>query len=254
MAINKAKIFAVTSVKGGTGKTTMVLNLAGIFSLQKKKVLIVDLDLYGSAIAASLNLKYKHDLYTLADDLQNNKFDFIEKYVTKYNDFIDVLPAPKDLRNANHIDSKFLHIILSKASMKYDIMLIDTNHFLSEINLVTFDQCDEILYVITNDPIDLKNMKSMVAIYKNMKNKNYKIILNEAKDIQRNYFSNIDIKNIIKDNIDYTVPNHFYIKNIDKYVLDGEILTLNTKIRNSRKKGIKNLEMLANNLLKDKKD
>ncbi|MDD2377566.1 MAG: AAA family ATPase [Bacilli bacterium] len=254
MAIKKAKIFAVTSVKGGTGKTTTVLNLAGIFSLQKKKVLIFDLDLYGSAVAASLNLKYKNDLFKLIDDLQNTRFDYIENYVTKYNDFIDVLPAPKDPRNANHINSKFLHIILSKASMKYDIILLDTNYFLSEINLVAFDQCDEILYVITNDPIDLKNMKSMVAIYKNMKNNNYKIILNEAKDIQRNYFSKYDIKNIIKDNVDYTIPNNFYIKNIDKYVLDGEILTLNPKVRSSRKKSIKNLELIANNLIKEKKN
>ena len=59
MAVHKGKIFAVTSTKGGTGKTTTVLNLAGIFSLQNKKTLILDLDLYSSAVAASLNLNYK---------------------------------------------------------------------------------------------------------------------------------------------------------------------------------------------------
>jgi hypothetical protein len=92
----------------------------------------------------------------------------------------------------------------------------------------------------------------MTSIYKNMEQKNYKIILNEALDVQRNYFSNYDIKNIIKSNIDYTIPNSFYIKSIDKYVLDGEILTLNKKIRSSRKKAIQNFEMIANSLLKEK--
>lgn len=254
MAIHKGKIFAVTSTKGGTGKTTTVLNLAGVFSLQNKKTLILDLDLYSSAVAASLNLNYKKDLFNLVEDLHNKKFDYIENYVTKYNEYIDVLPAPKDPRHVNKIDGKYLNIVLNELSMKYDIILLDTNRYLSEPILVAFDQCDYIIYILSNDPIDLKSMKTMISIYKNMEQKNYKIILNEALDVQRNYFSNYDIKNIIKSNIDYTIPNSFYIKNIDKYVLDGEILTLNKKIRSSRKKAIKNFEMIANSLLKEKKN
>ena len=44
MALNKAKVFTITSVKGGVGKTTTVLNLAGIYSRLGKKVLIIELD------------------------------------------------------------------------------------------------------------------------------------------------------------------------------------------------------------------
>ena len=40
------KIITISSVKGGVGKTTLTLNLAGIYYLMKKKVLIIDLDLY----------------------------------------------------------------------------------------------------------------------------------------------------------------------------------------------------------------
>ena len=38
------KVITVSSVKGGVGKTTMVLNLAGIYCGLNKKVLIIDLD------------------------------------------------------------------------------------------------------------------------------------------------------------------------------------------------------------------
>ena len=38
MALNKAKVITITSVKGGVGKTTTVLNLAGIYSRMNKKI------------------------------------------------------------------------------------------------------------------------------------------------------------------------------------------------------------------------
>ena len=59
MAIPKAKIITIASVKGGTGKTTTVLNLAGTYSIMKKKTLILDFDLYSGGIALSLNIDIK---------------------------------------------------------------------------------------------------------------------------------------------------------------------------------------------------
>ncbi len=249
MAIHKAKIVTITSVKGGTGKTTTALNLAGIFSLLEKRVLIIDLDLYAGAVATSLNVSNENDLYKLIDDLNNNRFLKIEDYLSKYNEFIDILPAPKDPRFANKINSKYLNIVFNQASPKYDVILIDTNHLLSEINLVALDASDEIIYILSNDPIDLKNMKSMVSIFQDMDKTNYKVILNNSKDKLRNYFNKHDIKNIIKKNVDYIIPIDFYIKNFDKYILDGEILTLNKRIRATNKKTIKIFELIVNSLL-----
>ena len=50
------KVITVSSVKGGVGKTTMVLNLAGIYCGLNKKVLIIDLDLYCGGVAVSFNV------------------------------------------------------------------------------------------------------------------------------------------------------------------------------------------------------
>lgn len=252
MAINKAKIFTITSAKGGTGKTITTLNLAGTFKKLEKRVLIIDLDLYSGAVAASLNIDDTNNVYRLVNDISNNVFDYIENYVTSYTENIDVIAAPKDPRMANKISSKYLEIILTRASMRYDVILVDTNHVIDEINLTVMDLSDKIVYVINNDPIDLKNMKTMISIFKDMEKDNYLVVLNESTSRLKSYFTKYDIKNIIKNNIDYTIPSSFYLKNIDKYILDGQILTLNKNVISNHKTTIKNFELIAQNLLKEK--
>jgi len=253
MALNKAKVFTITSVKGGVGKTTTVLNLAGIYSRLEKRVLIIDLDLYSGDVASLLNINYNNDIYNLYEDMNNNKFDNLDDYVTSYNEQIKVLPAPKDPRFARKISSKILNLILYKASMKFDVILIDTNHILTDINLFALDFSDQILYLINNDSMNLKNMKTIVSILNDMNKSNYKIILNESNDRDKNYYNKYDIKNIINKSVNYIVPSNFYIKNIDKYIIEGNILTLNDSIYKKYKEAMKIYNLIALDLLKESK-
>ena len=108
------------------------------------------------------------------------------------------------------------------------------------------------LFIITNDLADLKNMKSLISIFKDLEKKNYLICLNNSRDTGRDFLSLFDIKNLIKNNIDYTISKNFYIKNIDKYVLNGEILTLNNKIIRFYSDDINNMKKMALDLIDDK--
>lgn len=249
MKKDAAKIITIFSCKGGVGKTTTLINLAGIYSLMDKKVLIMDLDLNSGGIATSLNVDVNKTIYNVVDDMGNNRFDGIENYVSKYNDKIDVLAAPKDPRDALKVDSKYIDLIIISAMYKYDVILIDTSHNISPISLSALDKSDNTLFMVTNDLVDLKNARSMVAIFKDTEKENYKVVFNSSKDTGKDYFSLFDVKNIIKHNIDYTIDRSFYIKDIDKYVIDGKILTLDKKIRLSRKGDIMKLTKLASALL-----
>ena len=252
MKKDAAKIITIFSCKGGVGKTTTLINLAGIYSLMDKKVLIMDLDLNSGGIATSLNVDVNKTIYNVVDDMGNNRFDGIENYVSKYNDKIDVLAAPKDPRDALKVDSKYIDLIIMSAMYKYDVILIDTSHNISPISLSALDKSDNTLFMVTNDLVDLKNARSMVAIFKDTEKENYKVVFNSSKDTGKDYFSLFDVKNIIKHNIDYTIDRSFYIKDIDKYVIDGKILTLDKKIRLSRKGDIMKLTKLASALLDEK--
>lgn len=253
MAIKQAKVFTISSVKGGVGKTITTINLAGMFERENKKVLIMDLDMYAGSVALYLKLENNSDIFKLVDDLKGNRFTKVEDYVEKYDDFIDVLPSPKDPRLANKIGIKYLNIVIAKLKPRYDIILIDTNHILDEINLTALDHSDKTLYIINNDLADFKGMRSLVNIYYNMDVKNYLVALNYSNRHGKNYFTEYDIKHMINNNIDYIIPESMYVKRIEKVLLDGRILTLDNKYVKRNKKGMLVLERIANNLLRDSK-
>ena len=252
MANTVGKIISICSVKGGVGKTTTLLNLAGIYHTLKKKVLIIDMDLYSGGVSALLDLKNKKDIFMMVDSISNNRFTKISDYIEHYNSNIDVLSSPRDPRQASKIDSKYIPIILDLAKKEYDIVLVDTNHTLDANNLILFDASFMSLFIITNDLVDLKNMKSLISIFSDLEKKNYLICLNNSRDTGKDFMSLFDMRNIIKSNIDYTISKNFYIKNIDKYVLNGEILTLNRNIYRFHTTEIENMKKMALDLIDDK--
>lgn len=245
------KVISVTSVKGGVGKTTTVLNLAGIYSLMEKRVLIIDMDLYSGGVAVSLDVKNKKDIFMMVDSMANNRFTSLKDYVATYNKYIDVLACPRDPREASKIESKFIPIIFDAAKKEYDVVLVDTHHVLDEINLMVMDNSYMTLFVLINDLVDFKNMKSLLSIFKDTDKKNYLILLNNSRDTGKDYMTMYDIRTMIGGNIDYTISRNFYIRNIDKYVMDGEILTLNKNVNTFHSSDIAHMKKMALDLIDD---
>ena len=245
MSKNKGKSIMIFSAKGGIGKTTTALNLAGVFALMEKKVLIIDFDLSSGGIATYLNKPFKKSLYNLVEDYVNNSFEALNNYVTKYNDNISFLACDKDPRNSARITSKNVEFIINRVAYEYDVIICDTNHVLNEVNVTLMDICDEVLLLVSNDLLDFKNMRNLIKIFKDTNTTNYRVLLNESVNPFRKYYSIYDIKNCIKTNIDYTLPSDFFLKTMNSYVSDGLILSLDKRLPKSFPKVWKTLNQIC---------
>ena len=228
MALKNAKIITVTSVKGGTGKSTILLNIAGELKTRNKKVLIMDLDLYTGCIATMLKVDAGVNIFNFVADLMSNTYKQVEDYIKKYDENIDVLPAPRDPRSVGKIDVKYIDLIIKKLIHLYDYILIDTNHTTDLVKLISMDLSEYILYVMTGDIMDIKNMKTMISIFKDMEKTNYKIILNTPISISS--YNKYDIRSIIGVDPDYVIPKKLYNKTIEKQIIDGKIPVIDNKI------------------------
>ncbi len=226
----KGKVIAVTSSKGGVGKTIFSTNLAGVYEYLKKKVLIIDMDLSSGGVGVLLNLQGSKTIYNLADDILNNRFKETSDYVSHYSEFIDVIPSCKDPRQGSKIDLKLIEQIISVYKNNYDVVIIDTTHIPPGATLSVLDHADEIIFMITDSPLDLKNSASLISILKDIKENNVHVLLNNSYRAEKSYFSKFDIKSIIHHNIDYILPSSMYINNSNKYLMDGKILILNKSL------------------------
>ena len=245
----RGKSMCVFSAKGGVGKSITVLNLAGVLSNLNKKVLILDFDFSSGAIAALLNKPFKKTIYDFVDDYSNSRINKIQSYATKYNENISFLASCKDPRQGAKIASNYAEIIIEKATSEYDAVLIDMTHNFSEFNINVLDKADETLLILTNNLLDLKGMRNIIRIFNDAEKTNYKLLANFAVNPYKKYYTLYDIKHTIKSNIDYFIDYNFFLKTIDNYIADGEILTLNKKMQKVYPKVYKAYQLICNDFL-----
>jgi len=124
-----AKIIALANQKGGVGKTTTTISLAGALAEYGRTVLLVDFDPQG-ALSAGMGTK-SHDVPTIYDLMIGREKDVRQAIQPSNVKGIHVIPANIDLSAAEvHLVNEVAreHIlanILKPVAAEYDVVFID---------------------------------------------------------------------------------------------------------------------------------
>ncbi|WKB52278.1 MinD/ParA family protein [Eleftheria terrae] len=158
----KAWVVAITSGKGGVGKTFVSANLAAGLAKRGHKVLVLDADLGLANLDVVLNLFPKitlHDVFT-------GKASLDEAVLAAPGGF-SVLLAGSGLveysRLTPEVRDKFQSVIATLVP-RYDYVLLDTGAGISDVVLYAVSLADEVAVVATPEPTSLTDAYATIKV------------------------------------------------------------------------------------------
>lgn len=174
-----SKVFAVTSGKGGVGKTFFTANLAAALTKRGLRVLVLDFDLGLANLDIVLNLDPKFTLH----DVFGGKAKIEEAIIAAPGGF-DVLLAGSArveyARLADELRTRYLEAIRTLAPA-YDIVLMDTGAGLSEVVLFAVSIASEVMVLVTPEPTSLTDAYAAIKVLaKQQGRQRIRIVVNQT--------------------------------------------------------------------------
>lgn len=170
---NKTLVIAMAINKGGSGKSSITVNLGFALSKLGFKMLLIDTD-------SQMNLSSSYDFKESEKNFRQaflNKEDIREHIVQTAYENIDLVVGSKELKN---IDSempfmKFREIrtktILSGVieSNEYDFILLDTNPSLGMYNTCLFYSCDQLMIPVEPGEYEVDGLDTFIQHFADMR-------------------------------------------------------------------------------------
>lgn len=174
------RVIAVSSGKGGVGKTNSVVNLAVAFAEMGKRVLLLDADLGLGNLDVLLGLAPKYNLGHL---LRGEKT--IEEVMVKGPAGIMILPASSGVTELTDLSTEerlSLASHLESMGPVFDMMIIDTGAGISS-NVLFFNiAAEEIVVVVTPEPTSITDAYALMKVLQRKHGeRSFKLLVNQVR-------------------------------------------------------------------------
>lgn len=175
------KTIAITSGKGGVGKTNIAVNFGLALANQGKRVLIFDADLGLANVDILFGYTCNH---TLADVIESKMQ--LSEILVDAPDGVKILPASSGVLRLERLSMSQLASLadaMERLASRFDVVLIDTGAGMTESVLFFSSIADEVLLVTTPEPTAITDGYALVKILSNEYNvKSLVLFVNEALD------------------------------------------------------------------------
>ena len=185
-APGKSRVIAVSSGKGGVGKTSMVLNLGLSLIGMGYRVVIIDADLGLANIDVMLNTMPR---YSLSHVISGEKS--LRDIMIKGPLDLKVVPGSSGIYDLANLDQGKRQLLLDQLKTieeDGDFILIDTAAGISRNVLGFIGAADDFILVTTPEPTALTDAYGMLKVLneKKLKNKS-QVVVNSTRTVQQGY-------------------------------------------------------------------
>ncbi|MGZ5276540.1 MAG: MinD/ParA family protein [Caldimonas sp.] len=173
------KIMAVTSGKGGVGKTFVSANLAAALAERGERVLVLDADLGLANLDVVLNLQPKitlHDVFTGKATL--------EQAILAAPGGFSVLLAGSGLVEYSRLTAQVreqLVEIIEQVTPRFDRILLDTGAGISDVVLHAISLADDALVIVTPEPTSMTDAYATIKVLATLQGRRHiRLIVNQV--------------------------------------------------------------------------
>jgi flagellar biosynthesis protein FlhG len=181
--MSPVQVVAVSSGKGGVGKTNIVANLAMAGAKQGSHVMIMDADLALGNLDVLLGL---NPTYTLEDVIAGRQT--LEEVVIEGPWGVRILPATsgvQDLTSLSQDQQLHLQSQFSQLAMPPELLLIDCAAGIAANVLYFSLVAHEVLVVVTPEPTSLTDAYALIKVLSTRyRQKRFRILINMAKQVR----------------------------------------------------------------------
>lgn len=154
------RIIMVYSPKGGTGVTTLAVNLALTIHNEDTPTVLVDGNLQFGDVAVFLNEQGKNTIVDLAPRAEELEPDVVDGVIIKHAmSGVHILAAPSRPEHAERVHGEQFGAVLDYLRRLYAYIVVDTTPMLNDITLAALDRADIIVLVVTQDIPSIKNAR-----------------------------------------------------------------------------------------------
>ena len=175
------RVIAITSGKGGVGKTNLAVNLAIALQSAGKKILLIDADIGMANVNVLMGRVTNRSLIDLLED-EVELEDVVEEGLQGVK-YISGVAGIEAALNVNRSEQRKIHRKLGRCSELADIIIIDTGAGLSRYVIEFILAAHEVLLITTPEPTSLADAYAVVKAYgKYTDKRSIKLIVNRIRD------------------------------------------------------------------------
>jgi pilus assembly protein CpaE len=158
-AAKTGRLIALLAPSGGSGSSTLAVNVAAALAKEHQTCALIDLKLHAGDLAPLLDLRPTYTLADLCLNVARLDRSMFERTLVQHDSGIHLLAPPRSLADLMHVTAEGVQQALNQALAAFPYVVVDLDHSFHDEQAIVLRQAHVILLVLRLDFTSLRNCR-----------------------------------------------------------------------------------------------